>query len=105
MEAHTVGDQSDADHQQESEREHTGGRMPIDKSGNRSRSEIHDHYGDHDGNDHHTDMLGHADRRDDRINLKYQIDCRDLRDNQAFVPALWFAGKDGIYVVDDDGGA
>lgn len=46
-----------------------------------------------------------ADRRDDRINRKHPIDCRDLRDNQAVVPALWFAGKDGIYVVDDDGGA
>ena len=39
--------------------------------------------GDDDRRDHHADMLGHADRGDDRIDREDQVDERDLRDDRA----------------------
>ena len=94
VEIENVGDQRGADEKQKSKREHLRRRMPLDEGRDRLRSEIHDEDGHRDGGDHHLDMVGHADRGDDR-NLEDAGEHR-VDDGRRFVSAspsmsLWIS--------------
>ncbi len=63
-------------------------------------ADIHDDHGDDHGGDHHLEVLGHADRGDDRIEREHQVDRDKLNDDPGEGPSagarldLAFAGFD-----------
>jgi hypothetical protein len=80
-----VSDQHRADHQQEAEREHHDRRVPVDEVGERIGGHQH-HQDREDHRDHHDrQMVGHADRRQDRIDREDDVEQQDLGDRRAEV--------------------
>ena len=80
MEAEAVGDERHADHQQEAERQHDDRRVLLDKARQRIDGHHHHGHGDDDRDIHDRDLVGHADRGDDRIDREHQIEQQDLED-------------------------
>src|SRR5215204_2786493 len=67
VELKAVGDESDADEQQEGEREHLGSGVGGDERADWAGREIHYDHRNHDGTDHHGEILRHADCRNDGV--------------------------------------
>ena len=83
MHAEAVRDQHGADHQQEAQRQHHHGRIPLDEIRHRIRGEQHhQHRRDH-RNHHHRQMLGHAHGGQDGIDREDEVQHQDLRDRRA----------------------
>ena len=82
-----LGDQHEADQQQEGQPQHLDGRVPVDEPGYRCGEQHHDEHGKHDREDHDGQgavyAVGHPDRRQDGIKGEYDIDHRDLQNGVA----------------------
>src|SRR5688572_22070101 len=59
--------QSKADQNQKAERQHFQGRMFLDKGADASRENQHENHRDNDGNNHHGNVVSHADGGDHRV--------------------------------------
>ena len=78
-----VGDQRDADHHQEGQRQHLDRGVvgnEIADGGGEQHHQAHRH--DH-GRDHDLDLIHHADGRDDRVEGEHDVDQDDLEDDRA----------------------
>ena len=77
MEARAVDDQQAADGHDEREREHLHLGVAVDEVRDGVDEDHHEEHGQHDGDDHDDEVVGHAHGRDDRVDGKDEIHDHD----------------------------
>src|SRR5436190_17638678 len=55
--------------------------MLVDEIADASGKKQHEHQGDDDGGNHYTQMFGHPDRRDDRVQRENNVEQQNLHDH------------------------
>src|SRR5208337_2460541 len=77
-----LGDQRAADRNQKHEREDLDGRVPFDEAAYPGSSRHHERHRDHDGCDHHLDVLREADRAEHRVDREDDVEEANLQDDE-----------------------
>jgi len=78
MYSQTVGEEGEADQQEEAEGQHFYRRVSIDENSDRFGGRHHDQDRQNDGGNHDTEVSCQSDRRNDRIEGKYDVDQSNL---------------------------
>src|SRR6266516_3378426 len=74
----TFGHQGTADEHQETQRQHLERRMLVNEIADAPRENQHEHQCDDDRRNHDPELPRHADRRDDRVERKHDVEQENL---------------------------
>ncbi len=75
---HRLEDERGANQDEERQRERLECGMALDDPGDGSSEDHHDADGDHDRQDHHSDLAGHAHGSNDRVDGEHNVHHADL---------------------------
>ena len=80
MVAKALGDQDHADHHQKAQSQHFDGGVGLDKLANAFGKQHHQPQGNQHSRDHDAHIVDHANRGDDGVQRKHQVNQHDLHD-------------------------